>query len=104
MKRVFVSEPVAIELLERFTGVYVPDGSVLALPHELGAIWSGCGGSKGANAAFKLGVRLDLVRGELRGCFLNGRSLRGGACTMDKRNRKPRTPQLLLTPSLAALS
>jgi len=32
------------------------------------------------------------------------RSLRGGACTMDKRNRKPRTPQLLLTPSLAALS
>jgi len=74
VKRVFVSEPVAIELLERFTGVYVHDGSVLALPHELGAIWSGCGGSKGVNAAFKLGVRLDLVRGELRVCFLNGRS------------------------------
>ena len=59
---------------QSIAGVYVPDGSVLALPHELGAIWSGCGGSKGANAAFKLGVRLDLVRGELRVCFLNGRS------------------------------
>lgn len=74
VERVFVSDPVAIPLLRRFTGVYVQDGSVIALPTELAQVWTGCGGSNGASAAVKLGVRLDLLRGGLRVCFRSGRA------------------------------
>lgn len=50
---VFASDPVAIPLLERSTGVYIRDGSAMALPEEPAQVWNGCGGGNGANAALK---------------------------------------------------
>lgn len=45
------SEPVMIELLRRFEGVYVQDGSVITLPAALEGLYKGCGdGQKKADA------------------------------------------------------
>ncbi len=65
---VIAAEPVAIPLLQRFTGVYVLDSSSISLPAELAASWSGCGGRPGeGTAAIKLQVGLDLATGALEG-------------------------------------
>jgi len=37
--------PVAIEALRRFSGVYRLDRSIVILPDELSAVWHGCGGA-----------------------------------------------------------
>jgi hypothetical protein len=39
------SEASAPELLSRFNGVYVQDGTIISLPAELRDEWRGCGGS-----------------------------------------------------------
>jgi hypothetical protein len=62
---VAAASPVAIPVLGRFSGVYLYDGSVVALPEALAEAWPGCGGPRGATAALKVGARLDLLRGEL---------------------------------------
>lgn len=70
---VIAADPVAIPILRRFSGVYVYDGSVVGLPDALGEAWPGCGGSaptKRSGAALKIGVRLDLLSGELYGPVL----------------------------------
>jgi hypothetical protein len=68
---VVTSDPVAIPLLARFTGVYLQDCSTISLPTALAAQWPGCGGQGAAGqAALKLGARLDLLAGRLEGPYL----------------------------------
>lgn len=63
------AEAVSIPLLQRFTAVLVEDGSTISLPASLKQVWRGCGGSA-SDAALKLTVRLDLVRGGLQGPYV----------------------------------
>lgn len=73
VRRAVVSaEPAAVPILGRFNGVYVYDGSVVSLPEALREEWPGLGGNRpGAGAsALKIGVRLDLLGGELYGPVL----------------------------------
>lgn len=64
-----VHSPVAIPLLDRFTAVEVLDSSIVALPDELAGVHRGGRSrtTKGAKAAVKLTVGLDLKTGALRG-------------------------------------
>jgi hypothetical protein len=59
------ASPATIPVLERFSGVYLYDGSVVGLPDALREAYPGCGGSYGPEAALKVGVRLELLCGEL---------------------------------------
>lgn len=68
--------PVALPLLARFPAVLLLDSTTVVLPDALATIWAGCGGSSSTHtqAAVKLGVRLDLVTGQLDGpCLSAGR-------------------------------
>ena len=70
VRRLVESEPTAVPLLRRFSGVYVQDSTTVPLPDDLAAVWPGCGNSKAsdeATASLKLQVRLELIRGELAG-------------------------------------
>jgi muconolactone delta-isomerase len=67
VQQVIATRPAAVPLLQRFQGVYLRDSTVISLPVALAQTWPGVGGSKGATAALKLQVELDLSRGELRG-------------------------------------
>ena len=70
--QVVTSDPVMIPLLNRFTGVWLQDSSVILLPVELTSLWQGCGGTapvKG-KAALKIQVRLDMTTGHLQGPLL----------------------------------
>ena len=61
-------EPVEIALLKPFSAVILEDSSTITLPPQLAQVWRGCGGSPGASeAAIKLFVRWDVLRGELCG-------------------------------------
>jgi len=61
-------EAVDVPLLRRFSAVMVEDSSSVLLPSELAALWRGCGGSAGmSEAAIKLFVRWDVLRGKLEG-------------------------------------
>jgi hypothetical protein len=62
--------PVAIEVFERFSGVYLDDGSVISLPVELASVWAGCGGTNGVSAALKVQFSVDLRYGRIRGLWL----------------------------------
>lgn len=69
------TNPVPIELLQRFSAVKVFDSTTIALPPELVHLWPGCGGTNGDSAAIKLDVSLDLLTGQLSGPgLLTGRS------------------------------
>jgi hypothetical protein len=58
------AEPVAIPLLQRFTGVWILDSTTLSLPTEAAERWPGCGGRPGEGlAAVKVTTQVDLVRG-----------------------------------------
>lgn len=61
---VIASDPVAIPILQRFTGVVVQDSTTIPLPDALADTWPGCGGD-GPQAALKCGVQLDLLTGAL---------------------------------------
>jgi hypothetical protein len=65
--------PVALPLLRRFPAVLLLDSTTVVLPDELATVWAGCGGSspRHTQAAVKLGVRLDLVTGQLDGPVLS---------------------------------
>ena len=61
-------EPVEIALLKQFSAVILEDSSSITLPPTLAQVWRGCGGSPGASeAALKVFVRWDVLRGELQG-------------------------------------
>jgi hypothetical protein len=64
-------EPVAIPLLQRFTGVYLTDTTTISLPSALAEVWPGCGGNPGqGEAALKLPVSYEIARGSLSGLSL----------------------------------
>lgn len=69
IQEVVSANPVAIPILERFSGVYLLDSSVITLPNELQEIWCGLGGNseKGTAASLKLQVRLNALNGALEG-------------------------------------
>src|SRR6266699_3581445 len=61
-------EPVELALLKPFSAVMLEDSSSITLPPTLAEVWRGCGGGPGASeAAIKLFVRWDVLRGELQG-------------------------------------
>ena len=72
IEKTIVSEPVDIDLLKRFNGVYIEDSSVIRLPDKLSDYWRGCGGSNpdGLRASVKLQVRLNFSVGRLYGPIL----------------------------------
>ncbi len=57
--------PVPVEVLQRFTGVYLLDSTSIELPSELQAVWPGCGGSQGPSGCLKISVLWDMVCGGL---------------------------------------
>jgi hypothetical protein len=67
--QVLEADPVAGDLLGRFAAVELLDSTAVALPDALATVWRGCGGrtGRGAQAALKATVRLDLVTGRLTG-------------------------------------
>src|SRR5690348_7074516 len=69
---VLSSEASAPELLRRFNGVYVQDGTVITLPAELHDEWRGCGGSTPdvGQSSMRVQVRLDLAQGGMQGPWL----------------------------------
>src|SRR5260370_2478940 len=69
---VLSSEASAPELLSRFTGVYVQDGTIISLPPELRDEWRGCGGStpEAGQSSMRVQVRLDLAQGGMQGPWL----------------------------------
>lgn len=64
MQRVIAAPPALVELLNRFSGVYLLDSTTLKLPDAYAAQWPGCGGN-GSLARLKLQVCWDLVSGAL---------------------------------------
>jgi hypothetical protein len=69
---VLCSEARAPEVLSRFNGVYVQDGTIISLPPELRDEWGGCGGStaEAGQSSLRVQVRLDLVQGGMQGPWL----------------------------------
>ncbi|HEV3259576.1 MAG TPA: transposase, partial [Gemmataceae bacterium] len=76
--RVLTADPVAVPILQRFTGgVTLLDSTTIALPDALAALWPSCTSDTAAKgrSALKLQVRLDLLHGTLHGpCVQAGRS------------------------------
>lgn len=71
--QVVQAEPARIPLLQRFTALYLRDSSQIQLPGELAAVWHGnsaCHVPPAESAALKIQVRLDELRGQLDGPFL----------------------------------
>jgi len=66
------SEASAPELLRRFNGVYVQDGTIISLPSELRDEWRGCGGNtpEAGQSSLRVQVRLDLAQGGMQGPWL----------------------------------
>ena len=69
---VLSSEASAPQLLSRFNGVYVQDGTIISLPPELGDEWRGCGSStpEAGLSRLRVQVRLDLAQGGMQGPWL----------------------------------
>jgi len=69
---VLSSEASAPELLSRFNGVYVQDGTIISLPAELRDEWRGCGGNtpEAGQSSIRVQVRLDLSQGGMQGPWL----------------------------------
>ena len=66
--QVVTAEPVAVDLLRRFAGVWLEDSTVIRLPTYFGHLWPASGGCNGqSKAALKLYVEWDLASGRLVG-------------------------------------
>jgi len=70
VKRLLQKEPATLPILERFTGVYVHDSSIIVLPDELRTLWTSCGGDT-SGAALKIQARWELRSGQLEGPYLH---------------------------------
>ncbi len=65
---------VDVNRLNRFSHVYVADGSVITLPDELHPLWPGTGGAAGSSrAAVKIDICIELKTGYLQCCLLPGK-------------------------------
>jgi hypothetical protein len=67
--QVISSEASAPEVLARFNGVYLQDGTVISLPASLAGTWPR-GGQAGQEAALRVQGRLELGSGSLSGLWL----------------------------------
>ena len=69
---VLCSEASAPEVLSRFHGVYVQDGTIISLPAALRDDWRGCGGNtpEAGQSSLRVQVRLDLAQGGMQGPWL----------------------------------
>jgi hypothetical protein len=69
---VLCSEGSVPELLSRFKGVYVQDGTIISLPPELKDEWRGCGGKtpEAGLSSLRVQVRLDLAQGGMQGPWI----------------------------------
>jgi hypothetical protein len=66
VQHLLAAKPVAIPILQRFSGVYLLDSTTITLPDALASVWPGCGGSTpGTAAALKLQVLWNLTTGTL---------------------------------------
>lgn len=72
VSEVLCSEGSVPEVLSRFNGVYVQDGTIISLPPELAEQWAGCGGNtpQAGQSSLRVQVRLDLARGGMQGPWL----------------------------------
>lgn len=66
------TEPVAVEVLRRFEGVYLQDGSSISLPQQLHEHWRGCSNpdQPTQRSGMQLQVRLNLSTGQMQGPFV----------------------------------
>lgn len=71
--QVISSEASAPQVLARFTGVYLQDGTVISLPASLAHEWPGSG-QAGQEAALRVQARLELGAGSLSGLWLQAGS------------------------------
>jgi hypothetical protein len=66
LEKVVASQPVAIELLRKFTAVRIGDSTTITLPDEFADEFPGCGGTgNSGKAALKIQVLWDLLIGKL---------------------------------------
>lgn len=63
------SEPMSVELLSRFAGVYLQDGTVISLPDSLQQHWP-AGGREGQQAGLRVQVRMQMQTGQIVGMWL----------------------------------
>lgn len=72
VEQVLATASVRIPLLQRFDGVYLQDCTQISLPPALATHWQGGGNASttGQTAMIKLGLRLDLLYGQLHGPVL----------------------------------
>lgn len=70
--QVMSSEASAPDLVGRFNGVYLQDGTLISLPAELAEAWPGCGGStpEAGQSSLRAQVRLELGQGQMQGPWL----------------------------------
>lgn len=59
-----LNEPLAIELLQQFRGVYLVDSSQISLPETMSKLFAGSGGN-GSTASLKLQLVFDYLHGQL---------------------------------------
>jgi Transposase DDE domain len=81
-------EACGLGTLSDFAGVYLQDGTRITLPDELHEVWKSTGGrtGSGGEAGVRVQVRLDMLRGELQGPWLqHGREEeRSGASSIEE--------------------
>ena len=77
VEQVVCAHAVTLPLLQQFSAVLIEDGSTISLPSVLKSVWGGCGGSPATRgkdpktqAALKVTVRWDLLKGRLHGPYL----------------------------------
>jgi Transposase DDE domain len=72
VSQVISSEATAPEVLARFNGVYLQDGTVISLPAALAPSWPGSGGStpEAGQSSLRAQVRLEMSQGQMQGPWL----------------------------------
>jgi hypothetical protein len=79
------ASPVAVPVLARFSEVSLADTSVISLPDVLAALWRGCGNDVDQHqAALKVALRYDLLRGTLRSLTLEPARTADRSCALQR--------------------
>ena len=65
VEQVISTEAQAIEILQRFNGVYLEDSSWISLPSELSTVWEGSSRKSNNSSSLKLHVRWEFLNGAI---------------------------------------